>query len=140
MASPYINKNLDKNSDLFAKQHARKTNTPDLLSILKLEIGNSGNKVPTLKFLSQLLQISPATLKRKLKEYNLTYIELKNMIRFEKAQVLLSTSDKKLASISLELGFNDTSNFIKSFKLWSGTTPGRYRQLNQELKSKHSRC
>jgi len=82
------------------------------------------NKVPELKFLSQLLQTSPATLKRKLKEYNLTYIELKNTTRFEKAQVLLSTSDKKLASISLELGFNYTSNFIKSFKLWSGTTQG----------------
>mgnify|MGYP000302937489 FL=1 len=100
-------------------------------TILVIEI--SGPMFPTLELLSQTLQVSSATIECRLKEHNLTYLELKNRIRFERAQQILGDSEKRLDSISSELGFSDTSNFIKYFTSWSGMTPKNYRLLKKDL-------
>jgi len=105
----------------------------NMVTKITLIIESSGPKFPTLELLSQTLQVSSATMKRRLKEHDLTYLELKNKIRFERAQRLLGDSEKRLDSISSELGFSDTSNFIKSFKSWSGMTPKNYRLLKKDL-------
>jgi len=103
----------------------------DIVTEIILAVESSGPKFPTLELLSQTLEVSAATLKRRLKEHDLTYLEVKNTIRFERALGLLGDSEKRLASISDELGFSDTSNFIKSFKSWAGMTPNNYRLLNK---------
>jgi len=82
----------------------------DIVTKIILIIESSGSKFPTLELLSQTLQVSSATLKRRLKVNDLTYLELKNKVRFERAQLLLGDSENRLESISSELGFSDTSN------------------------------
>ena len=49
------------------------------------------------------------------------------------AKSLLMQSDKTVKSIALELGFDDSSNFIKFFKKYAGLTPLRYRENPQNL-------
>ena len=49
-------------------------------------------------------------------------------IRLNAARKLLTTTDKSVADIAVEVGFFDQSHFIKAFKRERGTTPGKYRR------------
>lgn len=49
-------------------------------------------------------------------------------IRLNAARKLLTTTDKSIAEIAVEVGFFDQSHFIKAFKRERGTTPGKYRR------------
>ena len=49
-------------------------------------------------------------------------------IRLNAARKLLTTTEKSVADIAVEVGFFDQSHFIKAFKRERGTTPGRYRR------------
>jgi AraC-like DNA-binding protein/ligand-binding sensor protein len=56
-----------------------------------------------------------------------------NRLRIEKARELLSTMDLSLCEIARACGFDDQSWFSKTFKLYTGTTPGRYRGRSRAL-------
>ncbi len=45
-----------------------------------------------------------------------------------KAKVLLNQSNSTIQNIAIELGFDETSNFITYFKKQVGSTPNRYRK------------
>ncbi len=47
--------------------------------------------------------------------------------RMGKASVLLTDANKSVAEVAAESGFNNTEHFIRYYKQWYGTTPGRYR-------------
>jgi AraC-like DNA-binding protein len=49
-------------------------------------------------------------------------------VRFEFAKSALEAGDCSAAEISLQLGFSEPSAFFRTFKRWSGKTPGKYRQ------------
>ena len=51
-----------------------------------------------------------------------------NAARLNAARKLLTTTEKSVADIAVEVGFFDQSHFIKAFKRERGTTPGRYRR------------
>ncbi len=53
-----------------------------------------------------------------------SYVSFK---RLERTKELLSTTDMKLASIALEVGFMNASSLIKKFRLEFGMTPTEYR-------------
>lgn len=52
------------------------------------------------------------------------YIEL---VRVAKAEDLLLFTDYDLSYISQEIGFSDSSHFIKTFRKWKHQTPAKYR-------------
>ncbi len=56
------------------------------------------------------------------------YIEL---IRIEKGEELLLFTDSSLSVISQEIGFADCSHFIRTFRKWKDTTPGKYRSSHR---------
>ena len=49
-------------------------------------------------------------------------------IRLNAARKLLTTTEKSVTDIAIEVGFFDQSHFTKAFKRERGTTPGRYRR------------
>jgi len=49
--------------------------------------------------------------------------------RMEKAKELLSQTDLPLRSLVRDIGYHDTSSFIKKFKQHTGHTPGEYRRV-----------
>lgn len=49
--------------------------------------------------------------------------------RIEFASRLLTNSETPLAEIALVSGFSDQSQFTKSFKIYSGITPGKFRRI-----------
>lgn len=57
-----------------------------------------------------------------------TPIDYVNRCRIEKAAYLLQSTRLPVTDIGLECGFNDSSNFIKSFKKYKNLTPLQYRK------------
>lgn len=64
------------------------------------------------------------------KESGVTFVHYITQKRLEDAKELLVTTKKPLTDIALEVGFNDTFHFIKTFKRFVGVTPGQYRLQN----------
>lgn len=61
------------------------------------------------------------------KEAGITFVHYITQKRVDDAKDLLVTTQKPLADIALDVGFNDTFYFIKTFKKLVGMTPGQYR-------------
>ncbi|WP_098748235.1 helix-turn-helix domain-containing protein [Paenibacillus sp. EZ-K15] len=54
-----------------------------------------------------------------------------DQLRIQKSIQLLRDSEETLESISQQVGYTNTSSFIRSFKKMVGTTPGQYRNTHK---------
>jgi AraC-like DNA-binding protein len=73
--------------------------------------------------------LSTSYVSRVFKEkYDITIFEYINQKRMALAQRLLTTTDKTIETIVTEVGYFDTSSFIRKFKKIVGMTPGEYRK------------
>jgi AraC-like DNA-binding protein len=81
------------------------------------------------------LHMSKRTLQRRLEEEGLSYQELLDRVRAQKARSLVGDEGLELADVAFRLGFSDVSSFSRSFRRWTGVSPGRYRLLKQPLPS-----
>jgi AraC-like DNA-binding protein len=80
------------------------------------------------------INTSARNLTRKLNEVDLTFNQLVDSIRQEKAISLIKQLEVSLTDISFQLGFIDVNSFIRSFRRWTGMTPGQYRKIFQITK------
>ncbi|WP_462152983.1 helix-turn-helix transcriptional regulator [Pseudoalteromonas xiamenensis] len=76
----------------------------------------------SLEDLAQILAISQATLKRKLKQHNTSLVEIKDRILRQQAIVRLELG-QNTERVANALEFSDLSNFRRAFKRWTGVTP-----------------
>lgn len=60
--------------------------------------------------------------------YGRTCKEHLEMLRVEKAEEMLKFTDLPLSDIAQELGYSDSSHFVREFKKHKGTTPGSMRK------------
>ena len=74
------------------------------------------------------LAISRQTLYRKLKDEGCDYKSLSEDYKKAESLRLLHNKSENIMSISLRLGFKDTSSFYKAFKRWFGMSPKTYMQ------------
>ncbi len=81
----------------------------------------------TLPRLAAELHMSVRTLRRRLKEQDTTYQQFKDNLRKEHAIRWLNQPELKINAVSALLGFDEPSAFHRSFKKWTGMTPGEYR-------------
>ena len=82
---------------------------------------------PTLAALADEQAMSARTLMRKLKAEQNCYQGILDQVRFEQARWHLLHSEATMQAIALRLGLQDTSNFSRSFRRWSGMAPGKFR-------------
>ncbi|MBW7473719.1 AraC family transcriptional regulator [Paenibacillus oenotherae] len=81
-----------------------------------------------LKELAALVSMSEAHFCRLFKEITTkTPIAYINQYRVQQAALLLTTTDKKMMEIALDVGFSNSSYFIGIFKQYYGCTPSFYR-------------
>ncbi len=93
-------------------------------SILNKDVSHT---MPTADQVAGQLNMSVTTLRRHLQAENTSYQRLKNEARMEAAFHLLSCLDLSNNDIAERLGFDEPSAFFRSFKKWTGKTPGEYR-------------
>ena len=59
-----------------------------------------------------------------------TPMDYLNRQRIAKACIQLDTTDDSITDVAYSNGFNDLSYFIRTFKKYKGTTPGKYKKRN----------
>jgi AraC-like DNA-binding protein len=82
---------------------------------------------PDLDALSRLLNLSAATLQRRLLAEGTNYRQLKDELRRDIAIELVSSSALTVAEVAARTGFQETSAFHRAFRKWTGASPGMYR-------------
>jgi AraC-like DNA-binding protein len=92
------------------------------LRILLLHGQTSGNDA------AQMLAMHRRTLNRRLEAQGATFQEVLDQVRFAVARELLEDSQAAIDDIAESLGYAGVSPFTRSFRRWSGTTPGRWRR------------
>jgi AraC-like DNA-binding protein len=80
---------------------------------------------------AQELGMSSRSLQRKLLAQNLTYRQVLDDYRRELAIIYIRQPKLSQGEISYQLGFSSASNFSRTFKNWTGISPGEYRHLDQ---------
>lgn len=81
----------------------------------------------TAELIATQLNVSPRTLQRQLARESTSFKTLKESIRLELAERLLSQTGLSTEVIALELGYRDRSNFVHAFKRLAGCSPSDYR-------------
>lgn len=88
----------------------------------------------TLQQLCRLCDMSRSAFTANFKERTgMTFIEYRNSVRMNAAKELLETTNMAVISIAQEIGFDDVSNFEKTFKRSEGTSPLEYRKRHLSL-------
>lgn len=111
--------------------------------LLIMEEDSSGNKVsaqvramighdfsegfPRFDTISGALNMSMPTLRRRLKREGTTFQQLKDRCRCDAAKLYLGRPEQSINQVAMQLGFTDPSAFHRSFKKWTGQTPGQFR-------------
>jgi AraC-like DNA-binding protein len=77
------------------------------------------------------MNMTPATLRRRLHEDGTSFQAIKDQLRRDLAISHLSHSKRSTMDIGLELGFSERSAFHRAFKKWTGASPGEFRRRLQ---------
>ncbi|MDX1692521.1 MAG: AraC family transcriptional regulator [Ketobacteraceae bacterium] len=82
---------------------------------------------PDFESVARAFNTTPQTLRRRLKQENSSYQEIKDTMRRDAAIYYLSRSRYTINEIAELMGFSEPSTFHRAFKKWTGLTPGNYR-------------
>lgn len=116
-----------------------KTSPADLLSRpdesntftgrIRTLIGRDFSKpLPDFEWIATELHTSPQTLRRRLKQENTSFQEIKDLLRRDLAIYFLGRLELPITDIAHRVGFTEPSTFHRAFKKWTGVTPGAYRE------------
>ncbi len=89
-------------------------------------------KPPGGASIAKLLNVSQATLRRRLASETTSVQQLKDQHRCSVAMRYLASSSLTLKAIGLRCGFDNPGDFNRAFRRWSGQTPGQYRSALRE--------
>lgn len=84
--------------------------------------------MPSFESVAESMHMSPSTLRRYLRKENTSYQQIKDESRRRMAVELLCISNMKIADVGEQLGFTDTSSFVRSFRNWTGMTPKAFKE------------
>ncbi len=85
-------------------------------------------EMPSAEAVAHSLNMSVTTLRRRLQQERTSFQKIKDECRREAAINYLSYPDLSNNDIAALMGFDETSAFFRSFKKWTGMTPGDYRR------------
>ncbi|MFI9203760.1 AraC family transcriptional regulator ligand-binding domain-containing protein [Streptomyces sp. NPDC053048] len=88
-------------------------------------------RLPEVAQLAARLAVSPATLRRRLREEGTSYRLLMDQVRRDAAITGLTEGREPIAELAARLGFSEDTAFHRAFRRWTGVTPGTYRLRGQ---------
>jgi AraC family transcriptional regulator len=92
-------------------------------------------RCPELSLVARLVGVHPVHLIRVFRQhYKCTPGQFLRQLRLEAAADALAQSEKPLLEIALDAGFADQPHFTKTFRKFSGQTPGEYRRARRGAK------
>lgn len=100
----------------------------EILARVRKLVARANGGFHSLDEVANQLHLSSRTLKRRLATQGVTYSDLLEEQRREKALLLLRSSGLSLDEVAEQLGYSDTSNFRRAFRRWTGLSPAAYRR------------
>jgi len=107
---------------------ARLTKYETLSEKITYLVEKNNNYGMTVEVAATQLNMSKSTLTRRLKVEDITFKELLEDLKKQQSVNLLLNSELTVEVIALELGYEGSSNFGRSFKRWFSCSPSAYRQ------------
>jgi len=98
-----------------------------LLTQVKQALAMHPQDTHSAEDLAPLLNLSPRSLHRQLKEEGTSLQVLKDEVRRERAIELLQRTRKPVKQVAESAGFQNEKSFIRAFKQWTGQTPAAFR-------------
>lgn len=114
-------------------------NTPSLLKANFTNLETLSTKIDKLldskqeglstniNLISEMINSSTRTLQRDLAEEGTSISNIIDQWRFKKTLELIADPNMRIKDISEQLGYSVVSNFNRSFRRWTNTTPNSYR-------------
>jgi len=102
-----------------------------LLTQVKQTLAMHPQDTHSAEDLAPLLNLSPRSLHRQLKEEGTSLQVLKDEVRRERAIELLQRTRKPIKQVAESAGFQNEKSFIRAFKQWTGQTPAAFRDVRQ---------
>ena len=109
----------------------------ELIDDLKSRVGIAGEirallirdivNPPTLGAIAKLLNVSDRSLRRQLREQDISFRGLLDELRMQIALKYLRTTTLANEDIALALGFSDAANFRRAFRRWTNKSPSEIR-------------
>lgn len=104
------------------------------MAIIDNFFANTPPKLRTKENLATLLHCSERQVLRKIHAlYGLSFQKKQMLSRIDTAQHLLRVTDKSVEEICTLVGYSDTPTFYNAFKLYSGTTPVKFRKRIKDM-------
>lgn len=95
---------------------------------VRFHLKRMGGPLPRMSAVASAFNMSARTFRNRLRRHNTSYQSLLDKERHEQAVHYLRTTDKSVKEIAYILGFQESSNFSRVFKKWTGVTPLDYRR------------
>lgn len=92
---------------------------------------------PGLETVAQRLNMSTRTLRRRLQDQGLGFMDLLHAARRRDALSLLDRPVLEVAQIAQMLGYADPANFTRAFRQWTGLTPSAWRVSRRQVPDRH---
>ena len=124
MANPAAEVMFQEQCDEMLKQESK---NKQLSNRVKDELFHRQGEFPRCVEVAENLHMSESSLRRKLKAEGTTFQELLDQVRKQLAYEYLNATRLPVAEVARLLGFDDTTNFRRAFRRWSGQTPSEYR-------------
>ena len=87
--------------------------------------------MPTLQDMAEKENLTERTFMRHVQAEGTSYQQLLDDVRQERACWLLEHTDTTVEAIAQALGYEDASNFSRTFRRWVGMPPGEFRRLRE---------
>ncbi|CAM2150399.1 AraC family transcriptional regulator [Paraburkholderia tropica] len=86
---------------------------------------------PDADAIARLLNVAPATLRRRLHQEGHSCQTIKDELRRDLALAALQDPARAVADVAAAVGFAEPSAFHRAFRKWTGMRPGEYRQSRE---------
>jgi AraC-like DNA-binding protein len=88
---------------------------------------------PEIEELAAALRMSRRTLQRRLGDEGVSFQQLVDEVRRERALELVGDAGRPLGDVAFQLGYAELSPFLRAFRRWTGTTPATWRARSTEV-------
>ncbi len=93
--------------------------------------------LPSFDEIATNLHMSESSLRRHLRKEGTSYQQLKDECRRQTAIDLLCAGNLKISEIGEQVGYTETSSFVRSFRSWTGMSPKAFRDQANSLTGKN---
>lgn len=134
MADESVVRRTEAQCEALSPKAARINEWGDLITMMLRE---SENLQLNLDDVARSMSITARTINRYLAKEDLSFREISQRVRFERACELLDLGELNVSQIALGLGFNDVANFSRAFRRYKGVSPTGYLASRAALHRSH---